>query len=445
MAGLSAEIREKATRISELSQKLEALARIEEERDGLAKEIEDLRAQDAQLKAKHEQDEAGVVEHLKAELDEMAKKEASSTDTARKLTRENQQLLEKLSTMKRERDELIKNAESIRDEITIVSHTRKDGTQPETTAPPEDVAEATPGSTPGGTPPEDVLGSTQPEEEPPEDELPEVEPEPMLLIHRPPEPPFPSPSPAPVSPGSAPASPAPARRRSAGWWLLRVFLFLVLAGTAYFAAQRFLPELLAPSGAGTKPADVVMPEDTKPPSAALSVPGEPTPEVPESPEEALEETPLAPVEEPVEKTVKKKKGRTEKQKPKKTAKAPEPEMTAREAKKQARRLISSKQLDEAQKLLADWVKKHPRDAGIRYLYGRLHILRGDKSAAVDQLDEAIELAPKMASAYHDLGAIYLQLGETDLACETLGHFVRLKPSHQRTPAIKDLLKKIKCP
>jgi regulator of sirC expression with transglutaminase-like and TPR domain len=51
----------------------------------------------------------------------------------------------------------------------------------------------------------------------------------------------------------------------------------------------------------------------------------------------------------------------------------------------------------------------------------------------------------MASAYHDLGAVYLQLGDNESACDALGQFVKLKPNHSRAPAIRDLMKKIKCP
>jgi Flp pilus assembly protein TadD len=91
------------------------------------------------------------------------------------------------------------------------------------------------------------------------------------------------------------------------------------------------------------------------------------------------------------------------------------------------------------------VRRKPNNAGLHYLYGRLLLMRGKKAAASDQLEKAIELAPKLAEAYHDLGAVYLQLGENQLACETLGEFLELKPNHQRAPMIRDLLKKLKCP
>ncbi|MFC1654610.1 tetratricopeptide repeat protein [Myxococcota bacterium] len=469
LAGLSSAIREKEAQIDELAQRVEAIPLIEAERDGLAKKVEDLSAQADQQKAQTDRDDAGVVEQLKAELEEMAKKEAAAADIAKKLTRENMQLLEKLSAAKREHDQLTKQMESTEDVVTIVSHARKDGTQPETTAPPQDVPEGTSPTQevsaetlqtkevvpswpaneairevlPQEKQPQDAPKSPQPvmgllveepdDEDAPEDSLPELEPLPGPVSYPPPEQPLVS-------------------RPSKGSWFLKLFLFLVLAGGTFLAAWHYLPGLLDSSGPGTQPADVIgasqpsspsegEPEDTKPepPPPPTEVSEEPAEE---APEEATPEEPTP--EEPVDKVVKKKK-RTEKRKPKKTAKAREPEMTVGEAKKQVRRLLSSKQLDKAQILLADWVKRKPRDAGLHYLYGRLYLMLGKKDAAVDQLEEAIELAPRMASAYHDLGAIYLQMGDNDLACETLGHFVRLKPNHQRTPAIRDLMKKIKCP
>jgi tetratricopeptide (TPR) repeat protein len=263
----------------------------------------------------------------------------------------------------------------------------------------------------------------------PEDSLPEVE---------------------PLSPATYPPEEPVVPKPKKGSWLLKTFLFLLLAGAACFAAWQFYPELFDFIKGETEKADVTTPEpgDSQPSS---KLEGEPTPETPEVPTEVTpEETPETKPEEPPapeepEEKVAEKKKRLKKRKPKETARVIADKMSVSEAKRQIRRMLASKQLKEAQKMLAEWVKKKPRDAGLRYLYGRLYLMLGKKNQAVDQLEEAIDLAPRMASAYHDLGAVYLQMGDNESACDALGQFVRLKPDHSRAPAIRDLMKKIKCP
>jgi tetratricopeptide (TPR) repeat protein len=284
-----------------------------------------------------------------------------------------------------------------------------------------------------------------------EDSLPEVEPLPM--------------------PGATPGELHVPRPKKRGF-LWKFFLFLILAGGASFAAWHFYPELFDFLKSESEKA-AVTPEDAQPettPAPSLDIPeemAEATPE--ETPGETSKTEPEEPPEEPVDevlpkgtpegppktstadaaakpaaKTAEKEKSRTKKRRPKKTARVIEDKMSISEAKRQIRRMIASKQLNDAQKMLADWIKKKPRDAGLHYLYGRLYLLQGKKSQAVDQFELAIEIAPKMYSAYHDLGAVYLQLGDNESACEALGHFLRLKPDHSRAPAIRDLMKKLKC-
>jgi tetratricopeptide (TPR) repeat protein len=401
------------------------------------------------------------LEKKEAAIAELTEKLGASADEAEKLTQENLQLLEQMAALKRQNDELVKQAEDARDEISIVSQSRADGTKPETlpphpsvpegeaqhspwpstgpireVPPPQDVIVGTPVSAPTATP----VSAPEPEDVP-EDSLPEVEPLPAeLLVPRP--------------------------KKSGFLW--KFFLFLILAGGAFFAAWHFYPELF--DFLKSEPEKTaVTPEDTRPepaPAPSLDIPEELAEAAPEeTPEEIPTTEPEEPQEEPVEKvsptgtpegapktstadaaakTAAKKKSRAEKRRPKKTARVIEDKMSVSEAKRQIRRMLAANELNEAQKMLADWVKKKPRDAGLHYLYGRLYLMLGKKNQAVDQFEEAIDIAPKMYSAYHDLGATYLQLGDNASACEALGHFLRLRPDHPRAPAIRELMKKIKC-
>jgi len=382
----------------------------------------DSSALEDQLKGKDEE-----IARLNQELLEAANKVKASVDEVQRLTGENADLQQRVSELRRDNLELLKKANEARDEISIVSQSRVDGTQPKMPAQapsipeptpqpveePQDVIVGTPVSQPAAPAPDDVE----------EDSLPEVEP---------------LPGPAVSPPPKEPVVPLP--KKSGFLW--KFFLFLILSGAAFFAAWHFYPELFDFFKGEPQKADVVTPEDTQP----EPIPP-PPPEAPEEPAAESEEPAeiVAPedAEEPALET-EAKKSRAKKRRPKKTAGVIEDKMSVSEAKRQIRRLLSSKRLDEAQEMLAEWVKKKPRDAGLHYLYGRLHLMQGKKDQAVNRLERAIELAPRMSSAYHDLGAVYLQLGDNQSACEALGEFVRLKPNHPRAPAIKALMKKIEC-
>jgi predicted TPR repeat methyltransferase len=57
----------------------------------------------------------------------------------------------------------------------------------------------------------------------------------------------------------------------------------------------------------------------------------------------------------------------------------------------------------------------------RYEFGRDLQLKGDLAGAADVLEQAVELAPKFASAWFTLGQIRLQLGERDAAVAAFRH------------------------
>jgi tetratricopeptide (TPR) repeat protein len=394
----------------------------EEELARLADEIKEKDEKIAALSQEKEPEADGVIESLKAEIENLARKQAESDDVIERLTQENLQLLEHMAKLKRESDELALKAVASRDEISIVSRSRQDGTQPETAA--------------------------SPAQEPPEEDLPEVEPLPAPAA-------YPAPEPEPVF---------PIKKRSRLPW---VFLFLVLAGAAFLAARHFYPELLGPLGAGTQPDDAVAPDMDRPapppsPAAPEAAPPEaaafeePAAEPPraepeaESPpaEPAAEPEAEPPPKEPPEEAgemADKKESRAEKRRKRKTARARGRKTTVGKAKRQIRRALLGKQLDRAQELLDEWMEIRPQDAGLHYLYGRLFLMRGMMQEAVMQFKEAIEIAPKMSSAYHDLGAAYLKLGDNQSACQALGKFISMRPDHRRAPDIRELMKNIKCP
>ena len=468
LAGLASALREKDAVVAELSRRVESIPLLEAERDGLKKEVEGLRSQVEQAQAPPLPPpppavDPEVVEHLKTELEEMAQKVKASADEAQQLTQENLQMLQQMAALKKENDELAKKADEAKDEISIVSQARADGTQPKTLPPrpaiPQDTAETM------EVPPAEAAASW-PSSGPIREVPPEAEPSGEVIVGTPVSAPPAEPVPAPVSetvpeppaedvPEDSlpeleplpPVEPATVPKPRKGGFVWKFFLFLILVGAAFFAAWHFYPELFDFIKDKPPAEEAVAPETA--PAPAPSVPEEPAEATPEEtpeetpPEETKPEELQPPEEEPEEKPAKKK-SRKKKRKPKKTAKVIEDRMSSSEAKRQIRRLLASKDLGEAQKMLAEWVRKKPRDAGLHYLYGRLYLMQGKKSRAVDQLEEAIDIAPRMSSAYHDLGAVYLQMGDNESACEALGQFVRLKPDHSRAPAIKALMKKIKC-
>jgi tetratricopeptide (TPR) repeat protein len=72
-------------------------------------------------------------------------------------------------------------------------------------------------------------------------------------------------------------------------------------------------------------------------------------------------------------------------------------------------------LDEAWEIYDALLDKNPDDPAARYGAGRVQALRGDSSAAVENLLEAIRLIPDYGAAHYELSLAYRDLGETEKA------------------------------
>jgi tetratricopeptide (TPR) repeat protein len=59
--------------------------------------------------------------------------------------------------------------------------------------------------------------------------------------------------------------------------------------------------------------------------------------------------------------------------------------------------------------------------------GNVYVQQRDFEAAIEALEEAIELAPDSPEAYYALGGAYAQSGDTESACETYSRFLELDP------------------
>jgi hypothetical protein len=124
-------------------------------------------------------------------------------------------------------------------------------------------------------------------------------------------------------------------------------------------------------------------------------------------------------------------------------KEPTPKM--KKAQAFAAKLLSKKRIPKALKFLEGWVQKEPSDPTFRVLFGRAKAARKWYKAAAEELEKAIELDPQMAEAYYQLGGVYIRMKDTDKACQALKKFIELTPQGRRTPAVKKNIRKLKCP
>ncbi len=125
---------------------------------------------------------------------------------------------------------------------------------------------------------------------------------------------------------------------------------------------------------------------------------------------------------------------------------PEPSAELQEARAFGLKLLKKKKFYRAEKFIQGWVETHPEDPVFHYLYGRALFYRKHKKAAAVQLERAIEIDPRMAEAYYELGGIYLLLKKKDQACEALSAFAHMaSPKDKRVSGVRRHLKKMHCP
>lgn len=99
-------------------------------------------------------------------------------------------------------------------------------------------------------------------------------------------------------------------------------------------------------------------------------------------------------------------------------------------------LLVSHSYEEARKLYAAVLRKHPNDAEAHYGLGRVHAAHSDYTRAIESFRKACELFPKFAAAHHALARAYQRLGKNDQAQEAL---TLSKKSEGALPEIEDRL------
>jgi tetratricopeptide (TPR) repeat protein len=120
-----------------------------------------------------------------------------------------------------------------------------------------------------------------------------------------------------------------------------------------------------------------------------------------------------------------------------------PDAAARAAAEHGLKLLQKKRYAPALQHLGPWVKRVPQDPVLQYLYGRALFYQKKPQEAVAALEMATELNPAYADAFYELGGVYLSLKDPERARQALARFVELKPQDRRTPAVKQLLQKLR--
>ena len=96
------------------------------------------------------------------------------------------------------------------------------------------------------------------------------------------------------------------------------------------------------------------------------------------------------------------------------------------------RLISSGQLELADKKCASLLINHPKDVNIIGLHGAILLKLGDTNGARETLHKAIALEPEFAKPYEDLGRLFLITKEPEQAARRFSQAIQLDGSQAST-------------
>ncbi len=506
---LSSELEKKEAKIRELAQELNNLAAVEVERDSLVKEMEQLRADMQKRQTSQGEEETSQVAgleaeverlkqelaqvqlasgqmveqreretaRLKADLQEVSQKEATFAGQTDQMKREVTRLRDELAVTARERDELVAQLRSMRDDqqtgVYVVSkegsQTVRDGQPLGSGQPSPPVGEAEDLFPEDGFVQDEVTqkakpsfakGETRRAEVPPaptegspsEEELapPAMESVPLakMDMEEPPDLLSPAEEDAPeqtqdVRTGRKEQKPPPqtlrvARPKPRSGPLaiaLKVVGFGILAGGLVGGAYHFFPKWFGVGGAtedtvAVEAADAGEPADAGAAEAVATV--DAGVEAADAPAEEVAED--AGVEEPAAD-----------EQAEEPAEPPEVTPKMKRAQEFAARLLKRRRFARAVAFLEAWVKKEPADPAFRLLLGRAKSGKRWYKKAAEELEKAIELDPDLAAAYYELGGVYIRMKDTGKACRALQRYIELRPSHPRTPKVKKNIRKLGCP
>jgi TolA-binding protein len=227
-----------------------------------------------------------------------------------------------------------------------------------------------------------------------------------------------------------------AKKRSRSSLLLKAAFFGIIGGLLIAAAFYFFPRWFG-LGEDTEVEDTETVTDTTGTPDTETSAKPPTPDKPAADTEKVPDKPDEPdkPDQPVADVS------TDKPPPVSPTK-PDPKL--KNAQELGLKLIKKKSYKKALKFTQGWVKKHPDDPTMRYLYGRALFYRRKVKGAADQLEKAVKLDPSMAEAYYELGGVYIKMGQTANACACLKTFMKLKPKDRRSKGVRGVLRKFKC-
>ncbi len=106
---------------------------------------------------------------------------------------------------------------------------------------------------------------------------------------------------------------------------------------------------------------------------------------------------------------------------------------------QARSLLAQGDLAAAEKVLSVVLKALPRQSGALHLMGAMLSLRGESAKALVLLEQAIQLQPKDANIWNDIGLVYGKLARVDDAMASYQQCISLAGDSELTAKALDNL------
>ena len=103
----------------------------------------------------------------------------------------------------------------------------------------------------------------------------------------------------------------------------------------------------------------------------------------------------------------------------------------------ARQLMDTNNVEEAEKIYDNELKKHPESGAVRTDLGKCYKKRGHQAQAKASFKRATEVEPAYAEAYYELGAMQESDKEYELAVASYEHFLQLAPYADRRESVKD--------
>ncbi len=100
-------------------------------------------------------------------------------------------------------------------------------------------------------------------------------------------------------------------------------------------------------------------------------------------------------------------------------------------------LLKAERIDEAERMLKEYIDEDPKDHVALSLLGRLYLDKGDKRAASRALSKAVKLSPDYPMVHLYLGRFYFLMQKSDDAVKEFNIFIqKMKPMVGADPTTK---------